>query len=94
MQWKDINGKHPPQLKIILIAVMPHKSRPFRIIQNLSNEIKINNVKTPSFNQIMVSIAPEEALQCIGQVLLRMMHAVATVNRSLLALFTKADAQD
>ena len=67
MKWKDIKDKHPPQLKISPIAAMPHKYRPFRIIQNLYNEIKINNVNTPSVNQITVRIDPEEALHHIGK---------------------------
>ena len=93
MKWKDVKENHSPQLKMSPIAVIPHKSRTFRIMQNLSNEIILNKVCTPSVNQNTVRIAPEKSLQHIGHVRPRMTHAIETAPRSLPVLFAKAYTQ-
>ena len=94
LRWSDISDKHPKQLKVSPIAAIPHKSRPFRVIQNLSNRIKINKVEMASVNDTTKRIAPKEALHCIGQAVPRILHAVASAPISKPVLFSKADIQD
>ena len=53
-KWDDVKHVHPPQLKVSPIAAIPHKSRPFRMILDLSFRIKVNNVEHPSVNNTTV----------------------------------------
>ena len=42
VKWDDIKHKPPANLKISPIAAIPHKSRQFRMILDLSFELKVN----------------------------------------------------
>ena len=43
VKWKDIKDNPSPKHKISPIAAIPHKSRYYRMILDLSYELKINN---------------------------------------------------
>ena len=85
---------HPPQLKVSPIAATPHKSRPFRMILDLSFRLKVNNMIMPSVNDSTVKLGPQEALNYIGSALPRLIYAMATARQNYPMLFTKADIQD
>ena len=40
-EWEKIKGNHPPQLKLSPISAIPHKSRAYRLILDLSFGIKV-----------------------------------------------------
>jgi hypothetical protein len=50
VKWKDIKTNVPPQLKISPVAMIPHKSRQFQAILDLSFQLRINGKKQPSVN--------------------------------------------
>ena len=93
-KWSDIKDHHPPQLKISPIAAMPHKSRPFRIIQDLSFGITLNNKRLPSVNETTTTSSPEDAFKYIGSALPRLIFALAQASEAKPAYFAKGDVED
>ena len=51
VKWDNIKHNPPKNLKISPIAAIPHKSRAFRMILDLSFNITINGEKLPSVNE-------------------------------------------
>ena len=49
-KWEDIKHNPPANLKISPIAAIPHKSRQFRMILDLSFELKVNHTRLKSVN--------------------------------------------
>ena len=43
--WKDIKNKMPTNMKISPVAMIPHKSRLFRCILDLTFKLSIDNIK-------------------------------------------------
>ena len=57
--WDDIKDNPPKQLKISPIAMIPHKSRKFRAILDLSFAIRLRNGNTmQSVNKATKKTAP------------------------------------
>ena len=48
--WGQIKTNHPKNLKISPVAMIPHKSRNFRCILDLSFQLKVNKKKISSVN--------------------------------------------
>ena len=77
--WDDIKHNPPPKLKISPIAAIPHKSRGYRMILDLSYGITLNGIRHPSVNESTnPDVAPTHALKELGNVLPRLIYAVAT----------------
>ena len=57
--------------------MIPHKSRKYRAILDLSFKLMLNGYALPSVNEATERCAPEEALDQIGQVLPRIIAAMA-----------------
>ena len=94
--WDSIKDNPPPNLKISPIAAIPHKSRGYQMILDLSYSVTIDNTSHPSVNEATKpNIAPSHAMTQLGHVLPRLIYAVATApeNKGPL-LFSKLDVKD
>ena len=95
VKWNDIRHNPPPQLKISPIAMVPHKSRPYRAILDLSFPVRMHMAEdVPSVNTNTVKTAPQGAIDQIGHVLPRIIHAFASVSDSDVVFMAKWDIKD
>jgi hypothetical protein len=95
VQWDDIKHNPPPQLKISPIAMIPHKSRLFRAILDLSFPVKLRDgTITPSVNDGSTKTAPRGAIDQIGHSLQRIIHAFATADDDAKIFMAKWDIKD
>jgi hypothetical protein len=74
--WEDIKKNLPPALKLLPLAMIPHKSRKYRAILDLSFELLVAGYRLPSVNDATKRCAPEEAIDQIGTVLPRIIAAI------------------
>ena len=94
--WDSIKDNPPPNLKISPIAAIPHKSCGYWMILDLSYSVTIDNTRHPSVNEVTKpNVAPSHAMTQLGQILPRLIYAVATApeNKGPL-LFSKLDIKD
>ena len=78
VHWDDIKDNPPTQLKISPIAAIPHKSRSYRSILDLSFSLRLKNGGIlPSVNDTTIKTAPKGALDQLGHALSRIIHAFA-----------------
>ena len=76
VDWEDIKNNIPKQLKVSPIVMIPHKSRVFWAILDLSFALRLANGDTvPSVNQTSVKTAPRGVINQMGQALTRLIHA-------------------
>ena len=61
--WEHLKEHLPPNLKISPIAMIPHKSRLWRAILDLSFALKFNMGKVQSVNATSKELAPPESLE-------------------------------
>jgi hypothetical protein len=95
VRWTDIKDNPPPQLKISPLAMVPHKSRPFRAILDLSFAIKLSPTETiPSVNSTTTKLAPAGAIDQLGHSLQRIIHAFATAPTDAKIFMAKWDIKD
>ena len=95
IRWNDIRLNPPPQLKISPVAMVPHNSRPFRAILDLSFPVKLHpSGEVPSVNSTTVKTAPKGAIDQIGHVLPRIIHAFATAEENAKIFMAKWDIKD
>ena len=77
--WEKLRKNLPKNIRISPIAAIPHKSRAFRMILDLSYMFTIDGNPWPSVN---VASNPHDpplnAMTQLGQVLPRLVHAIAT----------------
>jgi hypothetical protein len=93
--WKDIKDNIPPNLKISPIAMIPHKSRKFRAILDLSFQMRIKGKKMPSVNSATNIKAPQKSMAELGNVLKRIVNTMALnydINQPF--VFSKCDIKD
>jgi hypothetical protein len=68
--WDNIKDSPPTQLKISPIAAIPHKSRGFLSIMDLSFSLRLKNGGIlPSVNDTTIKTAPKGALDQLGHAL-------------------------
>ena len=91
----DIKDNLPKNLKISPVACIPHKSRAFRVILDLSFNLHHNNKTYKSVNDTTTKQAPPEAMAQLGLALRRIISIMAQ-NRSKNKpfMFTKLDIKD
>ncbi len=78
VKWNDIKNAPLPQLKILPIAAILHKSKEFRLILDLSFTLRLyNGSLQPSVNNTTVKTAPRVAIDQLGHSLVRMINAFA-----------------
>ena len=77
--WEELKKAIPANMRISPIAAIPHKSRDYRMILDLSYMFKIEGHEWPSVND---SSAPDnpplQSMSQLGKVLPRLVHALAT----------------
>ena len=64
-------------LKISPLAMVPHKSRKYRAILDLSFSLKIFGMEIPSVNKNTTITAPQHSMYQLGGVLPRLIEAVS-----------------
>jgi len=77
VQWDDIKENLPPNLKISPVAAVPHKSRQFRTILDLSFQLQVAGLGLPSVNAATRKQAPTAAMRQLGKVLPQLIAAMA-----------------
>jgi len=76
--WDELKKNLPRGLKLSPIACIPHKSRSFRLILDLSKGVRIQGLDHPSVNESSnKDTAPQEAMKELGSVLPRLIYAAA-----------------
>ena len=95
VRWGDIANNTPANLKISPIAMIPHKSRAFRAILDLSFSLRHKGQLLTSVNETSVRKAPPEAMIQLGQALKRLIHVLALHHDPAHPfLFSKIDIKD
>lgn len=93
--WADIEHDPPPQLKISPIAAVPHSSKPFRSILDLSFSLKLETgASIPAVNETTVKTAPQASIDQLGQSLTRIIHAFAETTANDKVFMAKWDVKD
>ena len=93
--WDDIKDDPPPQLKISPIAAIPHKSKAFRSILDLSFRLRLRSGGIlASVNDTTVKLAPQGALDQLGHALSRIIHAFAEADDDDKIFMAKWDIKD
>ncbi len=67
VEWDKIKDNPPTQMKVLPIAAIPHKSKAFRLILDLSFLLRLRNGTTlPSVNNPTKKTAPSGAINQLG----------------------------
>ena len=68
VHWRDIKDNIPPKLKISPIAMIPHKSRKFRGILDLSFHVKskTNDIQNEAVNKTTTKLANQDSMSQLG----------------------------
>jgi hypothetical protein len=77
--WDELKQQGvPEQLKVSPLAMIPHKSKKFRAILDLSFGVKLApGVRVPSVNETTTLQAPAGVIDQLGHSLLRLIHPYA-----------------
>jgi hypothetical protein len=95
VDWETIKHNPPPELKISPISMIPHKSRRFRTILDLSFAIRLQDgTRVPSVNESSVKTAPRGAIDQLGHSLSRIIHAFASTSKDEKIFMAKWDIKD
>jgi len=93
--WDAIKDDPPPELKISPIAAIPHKSKQFRSILDLSFHLRLARGQViPSVNSTTVKTAPKGAIDQLGHSLSRVIHAFAETEDDARIFMAKWDIKD
>ncbi len=93
--WDDIKDNPPAQLKISPIAAIPHKSKAFRSILDITFQLRLNNRGVlAAVNDTAVKSAPKGAIDQIGECLSRIVHAFAEASEGAKVFMAKWDIKD
>jgi len=95
IKWDDIKDSPHPNLKISPLAAVPHKSRLFWAILDLSFQLRLRGIKCPSVNAETIPLSDHKAMEQMGKVLWRLVSTVAsTKNNHNPIVFAKWDIKD
>jgi len=75
--WSMLQTQLPKNLKISPLAAVPHKSRKYRAILDLSFNLWVGGLHLLSVNEATQPLAPRESMHQLGHVLPRIIAAVA-----------------
>ena len=93
--WGEIKDNIPQKLKISPVAMIPHKSRAFRGILDLSFHVRALKEKYKSVNETTTKLAVQEAMNQLGSALRRIIAAVADGQQDgRTFMFSKLDIKD
>ena len=90
--WDDLKKNLPPKLKISRIAMIPHKSKPYRAILNLSYPIQFRDGTIAPVNETTTKTAPRGSMDQMGQALQQLIYAYATADKDQ-PIFAAKDAK-
>ena len=95
VKWKDIKNNIPNKLKISPVAMIPHKSKKYRCILDLSFTLHKNGKRYSSVNETTTKLSKQESMTQLGSSLQRIVSTLAN-NENLLKpfKFTKLDIKD
>jgi hypothetical protein len=96
VQWKDIKNNIPPKLKISPLAMIPHKSRKYRGILDLSFQLKTKNEdKFKSVNDATIKLAHQSSMSELGSALKRIIATLADgQSKKKKFIYSKLDIKD
>jgi hypothetical protein len=93
--WDSIKDEPPAELKISPIAAIPHKSKQFRSILDLSFPLRLKRGGVlPSVNTATIKTAPKGAIDQLGHSLARIIHAFAETEDDARIFMAKWDIKD
>jgi hypothetical protein len=93
--WDNIKDNPPSKLKISPIAAIPHKSKAFCSILDLSFRLRLaNGGVRASVNDTTKKTAPAGAIDQIGECLARIIHAFAETDPDAKVFMAKWDIKD
>ena len=94
--WEHLKKALPPSIRISPIAAIPHKTRDFRMILDLSYMFTIDGTPWQSVNEASnPQEAPVNSMTQLGQVLPRLVHTIATsLEEAGPWVFMKLDIKD
>ena len=95
VNWDDIKLNPPRQLKISPIAAIPHKSKAFRSILDLSFRLRLTDGGVVmAVNDTSTKTAPQGSIDQIGHALKRIIHAFAEAGEEEKIFMAKWDIKD
>ena len=95
LKYKTIKDRLPPTLKVSPEACIPHKSRQYCVIIDLSFHLHLNGKYLSSVNGVMVKTAPQESMGKLGSTLKRLVAVMAeNYNLDFPFLFANLDIAD
>lgn len=95
VRYGDIKHKIPKKLKISPVAMVPHKSRKFRTILDLSFRLRYKGRLLQSVNSASEQLAPAEAMIQLGNCIKRLVALMAdNEDPSTPFMFSKLDIKD
>ena len=93
--WDDIKDNPPKELKVSPIAMIPHKSRLYRAILDLSFSLRLKNgTMLAAVNESSEKTAPGGAIDQLGFSLARIIHAFAEAGPDEKVFVAKWDIKD
>ena len=95
VRWNDIKHNPPANLKVNPISAIPHKSRSFHMILDLSFQLQNVTTPPPSVNDASEkTLASQHAIFVLGNVIPRLVHQMAWSPSNTPFMFTKIDLKD
>jgi hypothetical protein len=95
IRYGDIKDDLPKKLKISPVACIPHKSKKFRVILDLSFRLRSKNIVFPSVNETTNKLAPPESMVQLGNCVKRIISVMAeNHDRDKPFKFCKLDIKD
>jgi len=79
-RWDDIKDNPPHNLKISPIAAVPHKSRLFRTVLDLSFRLRLQGFHRTSVNETTTAKSNHKSMEQMGQVLWHIITMIAKAN--------------
>jgi hypothetical protein len=93
--WDSIKDNPPPELKISPIAAIPHKSKQFRSILDMSFHLRLARGEViPSVNSTTVKTASKDVIDQLGHSLSRIFHSFAKTEDDARIFMAKWDIKD
>jgi hypothetical protein len=95
IKWDNITHNPPVQLKISLIVAVPHKSKPYRSILDLSFSLRhLDMTSIPSVNETTTKTAPHAFMEQLGHSLTCLIHTFAKTSLDKKIFMAKWDVKD
>ena len=95
VNWDDIKDSPPAEMKVSPLSAVPHKSRLWRAILDLSYSLRLeDNTEIPSVNEATTKTGPSGAVNQLGHSLQRIIHAFATAPKDAKVFSAKWDIKD